>query len=108
MNTNQMIEEAIKEFDSKFVETGNLDWWQTDLEYSYTATPSLVKDWLRTTLTKHEAAVLEREAKWCLDQKLPEIAEVPALYYPNNMKLVTVNKERNATLQSTADHLRGK
>ena len=61
---------------------------------------------INALLTKHEAAVLEREAKWCEEQKLPEVAEVPALYYPNNMKLVTVNKERNAAFQSTADHLR--
>ena len=97
MNIKQMIEEAEKDLMVMLHDLGH-----------HSGDSGHVVDWLNNLLTKHEAAVLEREAKWCLDQKLPEIAEVPALYYPNNMKLVTVNKERNATLQSTADHLRGK
>ena len=97
MNTKQMIEELAQELRAKYKLKDNTIYCQDDIEFVHE---------VKKILTKHEAAVLEREAKWCLDQKLPEVAEVPALYYPNNMKLVTVNKERNATLQSTADHLR--
>lgn len=82
MNTKQMIEEAANEI------------WNAGGKLTHNQIDKI----LTTLLTKHEAAVLEREAQWCESQ----IVEFGGNDKIINMVLNATNRE----LQSTADHLR--